>query len=269
MKPGWIRIFRKITDCDWYWDKPFDRTHAFLDLLLMAAWEEKKVIRNKRQIVLLPGEIVTDMTSLGERWGMERRKVARLLESLVFLQVICLRKNNAYTLISIINWNRYQQNGTADGIADGTADGTADGGDIGGERREEDKEIERETTCACACTGEETGAEKQLWIQAEEIRDSFPRIGNLHEDVLSVVAAIRREADKPGCDVGRALETIRTAAAAYADAVRRWPPEARRFISTCKKWFDSGRYLESSEMWRQDTTAPVKKFNVLDESTWS
>lgn len=259
MKPGWIRIFRKITDCDWYWDKPFDRTHAFLDLLLLAAWEEKKVIRNRRQITLHPGEIVTNMTELGERWGMERRTVARLLDSLVFVQVICLRKNNAYTLISITNWNRYQQNSTTDGTTDGTADGAASGGTIGG-KEERRKNIERETSRT---------REASLWQEAERLRALFPRRGNLREDCAAIVGAIESEADKPGASPETALALIRRAVEEYAAAVARWPEAKRQYIASCKNWFKAGRYHESPEMWQQYAQpAPAKKFNILDESTW-
>ena len=109
--------------------------------------------------------------------------------------------------------------------------------------------------------------------EAENIRKRFPRIGNFREDCAAIVAAIRRESEKPGGTVDAALELIRESVNSYAESVKKWPLPKRRYIASCRNWFDAGRYHESPEMWDQSETAHAaatgKRFNVLDESTWS
>ena len=264
MKPGWIKVFRKITDCDWYSQKPFDKTHAFLDLLLMAAWEETVVIRRGRKITLRPGELAISVRELSERWGMNRRTAMRLLFDLESVKTITQRKNNATTVISIINWESYQSGCTTECTTGCTTECTTEcttaGGIIGGKEEKKKEESESES------------AESPLWIEAEKIRARFPRIGNFNEDCAAIVSAIRRESEKPGGTMDAALEQIRESVNNYAEAVKTWPLPKRRYIASCRNWFEAGRYHESPDMWDQseaERKATGKRFNVLDESTWS
>ena len=118
-------------------------------------------------------------------------------------------------------------------------------------RLEEEGEVEEEKERVNA------RAREGVWQEAERIRETFPRVGNIHEDCRAIVDAIQREADKPGGSVDSALELIRDSVQKYADSVSKWPPQKRKFISNCKNWFEAGRYNESPEMWDQNDQ-PVK-----------
>lgn len=107
---------------------------------------------------------------------------------------------------------------------------------------------ERDSACAC----------EDVWQEAEQIRSTFPRVGNIQEDCRAIVEAVQREADKPGGSVDSALELIRDSVRKYADSVSKWPPQKRKFIANCKSWFEAGRYNESPEMWDQFDYQPVK-----------
>lgn len=159
---GWIKLFRKITSCDWYRTRPYDKTHAWVDLLLSASYDRREIIRRGRKITVEPGAVATTQVELEERWGWSEGKITRYLKELQAMGQIEVRKNNVITIISITNWISYQSdegadkgmNNGADKEADkGTDEGTdevadegANGGtwgDYRGERREEDKNLKK------------------------------------------------------------------------------------------------------------------------------
>lgn len=95
-------------------------------------------------------------------------------------------------------------------------------------------------------------AREDMWQEAERIRETFPRVGNIQEDCRAIVDAIQREADKPGGSVDSALGLVSDSVRKYADSVSKWPLQKRKFIANCKSWFEAGRYNESPEMWDQN-----------------
>lgn len=86
-------------------------------------------------------------------------------------------------------------------------------------------------------------------VRIENLRRQHPRCLNVRDDLAAIVEAVRREADKPGGTVGKALTLLEEAVSAYAAAVGRWPPKLRRYVTPCGKWFREGRYLEEPAMW--------------------
>jgi len=42
---GWIQVHRKITEWEFYHSERFNKTHAWLDLLLLAAWKPRTIFR--------------------------------------------------------------------------------------------------------------------------------------------------------------------------------------------------------------------------------
>ena len=90
-------------------------------------------------------------------------------------------------------------------------------------------------------------------IQIENIRTKHPRLLNMQDDISAIAEAVRREADKPGETVEKAITLLDAATAAYAAAVAKWPKVKRKYIAPCGKWFREGRYLENPEMWEQET----------------
>lgn len=163
---GWIKLFRKIIDCDWYKSRPFDKTHAWVDLLLSASFETKEYMRRGRKLTVAPGGVISTCDELCDRWGWSRSKVLRYLDELETLQQITTDRSNCATVIYIQNWTEYQ-NGSAPALpsldtpldtavntalgttlvsapvsAPDTADDTPAGGALkGGGRKEEDKNV--------------------------------------------------------------------------------------------------------------------------------
>ena len=123
---GWIKLYRSLTDNAFYFSEPFTRTMAWVDLLLMANHKPTIIYIRGNKVEIGVGQTALSAQTLAKRWRWSRGKVFRFLNELETMQQIELQKNNVTTLISIVNYVKYQDNDTADETAKSTADETAD-----------------------------------------------------------------------------------------------------------------------------------------------
>ena len=120
----WILLYRKITDNRLWKEKPFDKSHAWIDLLILANYAPSSFWVRGCEIKVERGQLAWSIERLSDRWGWDRKKVMRFLDGLESVQQIGQQKNNVTTLITIINYDQYQVNGTAERTAERTASGT-------------------------------------------------------------------------------------------------------------------------------------------------
>ena len=127
MAKGWIKLHRQSVDNPLYHSEPFDKWHAWTDLLLMVNHEQKQFISKGQLITLEPGQTVTSVPILAERWQWSENKVRRYLR-LLSDSGMCTRNGSPNgSLITITNWAKYQSDAQTDGRGDGRADGSSDG----------------------------------------------------------------------------------------------------------------------------------------------
>jgi hypothetical protein len=110
---GWIKIHRCLLENPIYNCEPFDRTHAWIDLLLLANHKEGYFYKRGIRVDVKEGQVGYDIDSLGKRWKWSRGKVERFLNSLEKDENIVRQKNNVTTLISIVKYKEYQANDNA------------------------------------------------------------------------------------------------------------------------------------------------------------
>lgn len=108
-KKGWVSIYRKIED-DWIWDdKPFARGQAWIDLLLMANHENKKIFFNGEPVEVKRGQRITSIKQLCQRWGWSNNKVKKFLKTLEQDDKIILEiAPRKATTVTIVNYSFYQ-----------------------------------------------------------------------------------------------------------------------------------------------------------------
>ena len=109
---GWICLYRDIQD-SWVWDdKPFSDGQAWIDLLLTANHEDKKIKFNGKPRVIKRGQMVTSIAKLAERWGWSAGKVRRFLNILENDQMLTLECNRGGTTngttLTLINYEKFQ-----------------------------------------------------------------------------------------------------------------------------------------------------------------
>lgn len=108
MADGWIKLHRKLCD-HWLWKhKPFAKAQAFIDLLLLANFKDKKFLLGGEIINAECGTVVTSTVKLSERWGWSRTKVISFLKMLQSEEMITINSDNKKTVVNIVNFEIYQ-----------------------------------------------------------------------------------------------------------------------------------------------------------------
>ncbi len=106
---GWIKISREIAS-HWLWQDA-DRLKWWLDLLFLAAWEDKQVLHDSHLFVLRRGQIIASISFLSERWGKSRPTIIKFLRLLEEEGMI--KRSTVYrqtSILTICNYEKYQCN---------------------------------------------------------------------------------------------------------------------------------------------------------------
>ena len=123
MSNGWIKIHRCMMDNPLYHSEPFNRTHAWIDLLLLANSNDNFFYKRGIRVNIQRGQIGHDADTLAKRWKWSRGKVERYLTMLENDGMIVRQKSNVTTLISICKYDDYQANDKANSKANDKANG--------------------------------------------------------------------------------------------------------------------------------------------------
>jgi len=100
---GWIKLHRSLLDWGW-WDDP-NTTRLFLYLLLKANHSDK----SWKGTLVKRGQLITGRISLSNKTGLTQQQIRTSLTKLKSTSEITIKTTNKYSLISINNWDNYQQ----------------------------------------------------------------------------------------------------------------------------------------------------------------
>ena len=194
---GYIKLFRSLENCSIYFRDPFSIQACWIDLLLMAAWEDGDEWINGIMVEVKRGQIVTSYRELAKRWRVARMKAFRTVgiferERMISLEV----RDGRYIILTVTNFENFQGGtltGTLNGVANANIsndynEGNKKGGTLNGtlngtlgkeipptppkERYKEEENISHYATCAQArARGEETeeaffddAANNEIWL---------------------------------------------------------------------------------------------------------
>lgn len=104
MNNGWIILHRKTTDWEWYTDA--NTARLFFHLLLSANHKQGKW----RGIIIDSGCTLTSRDKLAEELRLTVQQIRTSLNKLKSTGEITIKTTNKYSIISITNWESYQQN---------------------------------------------------------------------------------------------------------------------------------------------------------------
>lgn len=105
---GWLKIYRKMLDDPNYLRKPFDKTHAWLDILLTVNFEKRVLNIKGTAVTLKPGQMVFGYRQLANRWGWSVDKVRRYFRTLNKTGSATLTSTPNGTLLTVVKWASYQ-----------------------------------------------------------------------------------------------------------------------------------------------------------------
>lgn len=107
MSNGWIKISRDISN-HWLWSD-CRRFQWWIDLLLLASWEDRKVMDDGHLFTLKRGQIIASISFLSGRWGVSAPtiiKYLKVLEKEKMIERIVLYRQTS--ILTICNYERYQ-----------------------------------------------------------------------------------------------------------------------------------------------------------------
>ena len=105
---GFIKLYRTVTEC-WVWDdKPFSKGQAWIDLLLLANHADAKAPAGNEIVDVKRGQSLRSILDMADRWGWSRKKVSNFLNTLQTDGMIEQKRTTKYTLITIVNYDLYQ-----------------------------------------------------------------------------------------------------------------------------------------------------------------
>lgn len=106
---GWIALHRSIRDHWLYQEKRvFSKCEAWLDILMDANHQDKKIVFDGQLIEIKRGQKVTSLRQLAERWGWSRHKVSDFLDLLERDTMLTRKSDTKKTLITVTNYDSYQ-----------------------------------------------------------------------------------------------------------------------------------------------------------------
>ena len=111
MYRGYIKLWRRIQDNAIWVEEKFTRGQAWVDLLLLANHKTRTIRIRGCPIIINRGQLAYSQVSLAKRWKWSRGKVRRFLSELSKnpAQQIVQQSSNVTSIISIINYDQYQE----------------------------------------------------------------------------------------------------------------------------------------------------------------
>ena len=104
---GWIKLHRKLLDNPVVM-KDSDHLAVWIYLLLNASHTEYPVLFGGKKISLKAGQLITGRKSIASTLGISESKVRRVLDLFEIDQQIDRQRSNKNSLVSILNWDKYQ-----------------------------------------------------------------------------------------------------------------------------------------------------------------
>ena len=121
---GYIKLHRQIMENEFYFAEKFTKAQAWIDLLLLANHKAKSVFIRGIEISLKSGDLCYSQVTLAKKWKWSDKTVKKYLEFLKSRKMIDFRGGRITTVISIMNWSKYQisteQNQPIKSISDST-----------------------------------------------------------------------------------------------------------------------------------------------------
>ena len=114
LENGFIKIYRKILEWEWYDDIP--TTRLFIHLLLTvnikdSVWKGREIPAGSR---------VISLSKLSKEAGLTQKQIRGSLDKLERANCVAKSTTPKYTVITVLNWDSYQSRGQTQGQTKGT-----------------------------------------------------------------------------------------------------------------------------------------------------
>jgi hypothetical protein len=104
---GWIKVHRSLKDKGYYKNSSY--IHLWIHLLLSVNHEPTEFFWNGKIIYLKPGQFITGRKKISFETGIPETTIERVLNCLESEHQIGQQKTTKYRLITILNWEKWQE----------------------------------------------------------------------------------------------------------------------------------------------------------------
>ena len=118
MKVWYIKLHRSSEDNVLYFSEPFTKRQARTDLIMTTSFKDWIIIVRWNIIEVKRWQNWYSEDTLAKRWKWSRDKVRRFLNYLETIQQIIQQKSKIKSIITVINYEKYQWNDTTDNTTD-------------------------------------------------------------------------------------------------------------------------------------------------------
>lgn len=170
---GYIKLHRAALD-SWLWTLPAEQLKVALTVLALANWKPGSTVSGGVRVDVPRGSVMTSLDALATRAGVSKKTVRTSLSNLERLGFLARTAAQRYTLISIVNYETYQDRDDDNGTTIGTRG--AQEGHINGTRAapiEEGKKGRREEEDHTPPAGV-GGAVAPLVLSADVVQQDTP-----------------------------------------------------------------------------------------------
>lgn len=120
---GYVRVYRSLLDHPLTDQLPAAWFRVFIVILLKTNWKPGVWWDGHREITIPPGSLVTSVDKLRRLSKVSVKQVRGCLKYLAAANIAAIRTANQYTIITVTNWELYQDNDASEGKPDGTVEG--------------------------------------------------------------------------------------------------------------------------------------------------
>ena len=225
---GWLKLYRSILDSTVFQDA--EVLKVWIWLLCNVAFEQHDTICYGKVIHLKPGQIATGRKKIAQCTDLNENKVYRALTALKSLGNIEIKSTNKYSIITIVNWDKYQgENGNRTANEQQTNSKTT---------AEEQQDNSKRTQHKNGKNGKK---EKNIYICSffQSVWDEYPKKLGKNK----VTKAAMKQLEEAGMD------TVMEAVRRYVEKIKRDGTD-EKYIMHGSTFFNGAwkDYLESSEL---------------------
>jgi len=109
-----IKLHRSSQDNILYFSEPFTKRQARQDMLLLTNHKDWVIVVRWNIIEVKRGQLWYSEDTISKRWQRSRNKTRRFLNYLETIQQIEQHKSKVKSVITLINYEKYQWNDTTD-----------------------------------------------------------------------------------------------------------------------------------------------------------
>ena len=170
---GYIRVYRDIRS-HWIWSDAV-ALRAWLDLIMMANYEDTKIYIDKKLVTVPRGSFITSIRKLAKRWSWSKDRVLRFLRTLEQDGMLDRKRDSKKTLLTIVNYDFFQSQSGKSATQTGTVTRTQTGTVTRTQTRHSEYIIERNEEgikkeiepAALSSEGEICGTEDTPWWEVK------------------------------------------------------------------------------------------------------